>query len=233
MGQPRNAVIVAGHAVLRSLADPEKDANWVLLDFQAGEAPCYVGHVRCGVELAAGDSSALLIFSGGQSRREAGPRSEAESYLWIAQHSNWFSAPEAGSRAVTEEYARDSFENLLFGICRFKEHTGRYPEQATLVGWVFKEARFELHRAAIRWPRDRFRYVGANDPPELAQALEAEQRTKAKYMADPYSSGPEFQGKRQERNPFGRQHPYFSSCPEVAALLRHRGPEAFDGPLPW
>jgi hypothetical protein len=30
-------------------------------------------------------------------------------------------------RALTEEHARDSFENLLFSVCRFRELTGTYP----------------------------------------------------------------------------------------------------------
>jgi hypothetical protein len=29
-------------------------------------------------------------------------------------------------RALTEEHARDSFENLLFSVCRFKQLTSRW-----------------------------------------------------------------------------------------------------------
>lgn len=36
------------------------------------------------------------------------------------------------SRALTEEHARDSFENLLFSVCRFRELTGRYPQNITV-----------------------------------------------------------------------------------------------------
>jgi hypothetical protein len=39
---------------------------------------------------------------------------------------------------VVEDYARDSFENLLFSICRFKEVTGNYPARVTVVGYTFK-----------------------------------------------------------------------------------------------
>ena len=74
------AVIVAGHAILRQdWRDPLDGASWILQDFQRGEGACYVEHIRRGVEIAAGNASALLIFSGGQTRAEAGPRSEAES----------------------------------------------------------------------------------------------------------------------------------------------------------
>ena len=36
------------------------------------------------------------------------------------------------SRALTEEHARDSFENLLFSVCRFRELTGSYPHNITV-----------------------------------------------------------------------------------------------------
>jgi len=60
-------------------------------------------------------------------------------------------------RVVSEEFARDSYENLLFSLCRFFEITGRYPEKVTVIGFGFKERRFtELHRKAVRFPRERF-----------------------------------------------------------------------------
>jgi hypothetical protein len=229
----RNAIIVAGHAVLLDPSDPLADENWFLLPFQKGEPAKYIEHTRAGVELAASDESALLVFSGGQTRREAGPRSEAQSYYWIADHYAWFGTPEVRTRATTEEFARDSFENLLFGICRFKELASRYPDYVTFVSWIFKQERFELHRTGIRWPAKRYRYFGVNNPDALDQALAAEQATREGYSADPYSGQPEFDSKRRSRNPFLRQHGYATSCPEVAPLFAHRGPELFAGPLPW
>ena len=59
-------------------------------------------------------------------------------------------------RVVSEEFARDSYENVLFSLCRFHEITGRYPEKVTVIGFGFKEKRFmELHRKAVRFPRER------------------------------------------------------------------------------
>ena len=66
-------------------------------------------------------STALLVFSGGQTRREAGPRSEADGYLALARAFGWWGWVEVAERATDEAFARDSFENLLFGLCRFKE----------------------------------------------------------------------------------------------------------------
>lgn len=48
----------------------------------------------------------------------AGPKSEGESYFFVADHYDWWGKPDLRARALTEEYARDSFENLLFSICR-------------------------------------------------------------------------------------------------------------------
>jgi hypothetical protein len=185
------------------------------------------------VELAAHDETSLLVFSGGQTRASAGPRSESQSYFWIADHYGWFGNGRVARRAVTEEFARDSFENLLFGVCRFRECTGRYPQSLAFVGWRFKQERFEVHRKAVRWPEERYRYLGVNDPDDFAQALAAERKTMRDYEADPYSASDEFVQKRESRNPFLRQHGYFTSCPELTLLFRHRGPELFDGTLPW
>lgn len=42
-------------------------------------------------------------------------------------------------RISTETFARDSFENVVFLICRFYEIFGTYPERITIVGFEFKE----------------------------------------------------------------------------------------------
>lgn len=79
-------------------------------------------------------------------------------------------------RDTTEEYALDSFQNLLFSIARFHEFTGRYPEEITVIGYDMKRKRFtELHRAALRWPLSRFHYVGMDvEGAERAVAQEGE-----------------------------------------------------------
>jgi hypothetical protein len=226
-------VIVAGHAIPRSLDDPLSDDSWILLDFQRGEPPCFVGHIRRGVELAAADPGAMLIFSGGQSRREAGPLSEAQGYCAVAARLDWFGFTAVSPSVATEEFSRDSFENLLFSLCRFRELTGRYPEHVTFVSFAFKRERFDFFREAIRWPRDRFTFDGPNNPERIEHARRAEAHTLALYRADPYSAGPELRAKRESRNPFRNQHGFFTTCPELADLLRWRGPELFPGPLPW
>ena len=146
-----NLLLVAGHAVYvgQDFLDPEQHRHWFLQSFQRGEPPFYIEHIRAGIDVASRDPSSLLVFSGGQTRGEAGPRSEAQSYWNLAEHFRWWSTPEISGRTTTEEFARDSFENLLFAICRFKEWTGRYPQKIRVVSWAFKERRFALHREAF------------------------------------------------------------------------------------
>lgn len=212
----RNLILVAGHAIVRDLTNLESDESWFLLDFQKGEPPKYLGHIESAVRLAAADPSALLIFSGGATRLEAGPRTEALSYWLAADQLHWFGHPELRSRAYLEDFARDSFENLLFSICRFRELTGYPPDHVTVVSWEFKRQRFEdFHREAIAWAWEKFTYVGANNPAALPQALASEANARVKYLADPYSTGEEFRRKKAERNPFRRRHGYARSCPDL------------------
>jgi len=80
------------------------------------------------------------------------PMSEALSYLLLAQalpllpssHSDTGGkgAPLPLSlRAVTEEFAMDSYQNLLFAFARFHEVTGRWPAKVTVVGYGMKRRR--------------------------------------------------------------------------------------------
>ena len=91
------------------------------------------------------------------------------------------------------------------------------------VGWKFKGPRFDLHRSALRYPADRFAYVGVNDPPRLTENLPFEARRREGFVTDPYGAAPEPKAKREARNVFHRRHGYGASCPELAGLLAHTG----------
>mmetsp|Transcript_1407 Transcript_1407/g.2104 ORF Transcript_1407/g.2104 Transcript_1407/m.2104 type:complete len:271 (-) Transcript_1407:731-1543(-) len=163
----KDLIVVAGHSVFTGANFEDADdfkSPWILMSYQEKQLPAFLNHIRAGVEIAANNEKALLVFSGGETRLEGGPRSEAQSYWWVADAHGWFGKPSSvRDRAVTEEHARDSFENLLFSICRFKEVVGSYPETITVISFTFKKQRFEtLHREAIRWPSDKFHYVGVD-----------------------------------------------------------------------
>ncbi len=151
-------VLVACHSVYTGLdfQNPEDASAWALLDYQKsteGQTHSFLEHIMLGVEEAAKDDSALLVFSGGQTRKTAGPRAESQGYWLVAESMGWFGTGRVvRDRSFTEEHSRDSLENLVFSLCRFYELTGRYPEQLTIVSYDFKEERFlDAHAAALGW----------------------------------------------------------------------------------
>lgn len=89
-----NLVMVAGHSVYtsNSCGKVDKEDSWFLESYQkhAGQAASFVTHIKEGVEIAAKDDAALLLFSGGETRKDAGPRSEAQSYWAVAESKGWF-----------------------------------------------------------------------------------------------------------------------------------------------
>jgi hypothetical protein len=218
-------VLVPCHAVCVTpeADDPADDAAWALQTFQHGEPSFYIEHIRRAVEVAAQATEARLIFSGGMTRAEAGPVSEAESYFRVAERFDWWGFPEVSERAETEDFARDSFENLLFGLFRFRELTGTLPDWVTVVGWGFKCERFDLHRAAIGFPAETFEYLGVNDPADLAGALVGEAKTIELFRADPCGETGVLAEKRRQRNPFNRTPPYPVSLSGLHFLPQREG----------
>ena len=103
----------------------------------------------------------------------------------------------------------------MFSIARFHEVTGIYPIKITVVSFSFKQRRFEtLHAPALRWPADRFKYVGVNPPDstgfDLDRATDGETKNAAApFEHDPYGCYSEvLKQKRKGRNPFHRTPPY-------------------------
>ena len=242
-----HAVIVAGHAVVKidQIDRADKEANaWHLLEYQRdqGFPDIISSHILRGTELVKGDPSSLLLFSGGETRRDVGPISEAASYYFVAKHKHWL--PEGDNydhpRTFLEEYARDSFENLLFSLCRFREITGRYPAKVTVVGFDFKSKRFtDMHAKALNIPDGKFRYVGLRPSSphfDHGKAEEGEKTAQEEFSRDPYSCSRALEGKRHLRNPFKRTVPYDTACPEIELLLHWCGPELFvdsGNAVPW
>jgi len=241
-----NLVMVAGHSVIVSgnLEDAGTDESvWWLIDYQRnrGMPQAILGHIRAGIEEAAADPKSLLIYSGGQTRSLTGPLSEGASYFLVSDAMKlWPLGSTVRSRTVVEEYATDSFENLLFSICRFFEITGRYPEKITAVSFTFKQHRFEtLHAPTIHY-NNKFKFVGYNPPLStgfnLQESTQGENENAAKpFETDPYGCYSTFlQEKRKGRNPFHRTAPYSQTCPDMSALLNYCGPEIIRKEMvPW
>jgi hypothetical protein len=224
----------------------EDDQSWALESFQLGQkiGNTFMDHMKTATSKCSDlGEDCVLIFSGSQTKLSAGPISEGWSYWKVAFEHDWFGFGDVVQRAFTEEFARDSFENLLFSICRFKEITGNYPSRITVVGYEFKKERFmQLHRAALRFPESSFSYIGRQEtpydpfPPNLLERMSEGEHNNAykHFVNDLYGCHSEtLVKKRQTRNPFSRQDPYKSSCPDIKNLLAYCGISVFSETLPW
>ncbi len=205
-------IVVPGHAVYAGQASSDTllDEKWVGRFGYSNESSLYVEQARAGVIRAGRDEEALLVFSGGQTRREAGPRSEAVSYVDAVEQNDWFGYPNVAKRTTVEEFARDSFENLEFSILLFTHLTQREPTKVEVCGFGFKQKRFTFH-AMILGITD-FQYVSVNDPPnDVLQsiALPSEERTLKLFRANPRGDTGELLSKRLERDPYDRGNPYY------------------------
>lgn len=190
-------IIVPGHSAIhiqKIASAATSDNSWYLLPYQTNQQfpKIIMSHIRKGLELLEWDESSLLVFSGGQTRNDVGPISEAASYYYVAKETQTISS-DMLSRMALEEYARDSYENLLFSICRFKEMIDRYPTKITIVGFDFKKDRFmKMHRAALRFPESAFNYIGlhVNTPGfRYDNALKGENDVLAAFSKDLYGCG--------------------------------------------
>ncbi|CAI4215345.1 unnamed protein product [Parascedosporium putredinis] len=105
-----------------------------------GEIPTFVEHVKAGLRCIAEDPQAVLMFSGGPTRKET-QLSEAQSYADIAARNGYFSIIPASEahRVLVEERALDSYYNVLFSLVQFwRLHSRRWPARLTVVSHAFK-----------------------------------------------------------------------------------------------
>jgi hypothetical protein len=235
-------IIVPGHAVMKISeiheAKESEDA-WYLLDYQLGQGfPQIIhSHIQEAINVAKSDEHSILIFSGGQTREDVGPMSEAASYYYYAQYYQLLTS-SSGLMVGLEEYARDSYENILFSICRFHEISGIYPQKITVVGFDFKGKRFtEIIRKAVKFPENSFRYIGLQPNLHLFHydtAVHGEELVYQSLQQDMYGCNTEeLRHKREERDPYLRTIPYTLSCPELRDLLTWCESILYPGNVPW
>lgn len=203
-------IVVPGHASFKAEVslplplDFHNDEYWALQDFQKGEPPYYVEHIQRALELA--DDESLIIFSGGRTREDSGRFwSEARTYDEIAK--TFPKYPNA--HVALEEYAKDSFQNLEFSIRKFVSLIGHEPARITVVGWKFKEKRFQLHAQTLEVSLDTFQYLGVNnpDPNSLRSALAGEERAVQLFTETPLGDGGLLEQKRYQRDPWNDGQP--------------------------
>lgn len=214
-------IILPCHSIWKGgYSNGNDQSEWELADFQVEglDHLCFIDHTNRSLALAQ-DELSCLIISGGQTKRAAGPISEAQSYLNLAK--KLAQDKEVLSKILLEEYARDSFENVLFLICRFYETFGYYPESITIVGFEFKRDRFlKLHlESALGFPVEKIKYIGNSPTPihlsEKDTAIYCKDLYQSEYRfgyslfeQDWYGTQAKLSQKRADRNPFYREHSY-------------------------
>lgn len=213
--------------------------------FDYGSSESYLKQIKAATELASEDGNSILMFSGGQTSHHPFGRGQSYAALTLAREKD-DDKSTLKRRIVTEEYARDSYENLLFSVARFREYTGHYPSKITVVGLSIRKRRFiDLHRAALHWPLTQFEYVsvpfdggsgGAGGASQQQVELLETKKFKA-FMSDPHAcTNGVLRSTRVARNPHFRTPPYAISCPELAVLFKICGshlPVVFAENLPW
>lgn len=214
-------VIVCCHAIY--LGGPTHGASedeWLIEPFQDGETPTFIQHVKSGVAKLAEDPLAILVFSGGPTKKQKTNLREGESYLNLAKDNNLFSHSSSVSpdRLIAETHATDSYQNVLFSLVRFKERTGSYPEKVTVVTHEFKRKRFmECHFPAVgliplskRESEDRISVsdhriavIGINPPEDVTSkeylSIGEERSGIGLWREDLYGVGARLAGKRAKR----------------------------------
>jgi len=219
----KHLIIIPGHGIWKGTNDGSKSEDWWLESFQVEghDHLLFIEHIKIGLKELRKDPEAFLLFSGGQTKKIAGPISEGQSYYALADKLGLIDNDDLKDRISTEEFARDSFENVLFSLSRFYEITERYPERITIPGFEFKRSRFlDHHFPALKFPVNKVNYIGVDPRPNYTKgSLEHEKyfndlanaekkNALTLFEQDPFGTGIVLSKKRKNRNPFNRYHGY-------------------------
>ncbi|XVF32288.1 hypothetical protein REPUB_Repub17cG0069000 [Reevesia pubescens] len=85
-----NLVMVVGHSVYTSSScgNVDNEDSWFLKSYQKNPsqaATFFLAHIKEKIVSTFSDDEALLLFSGGETRKDIGPRSETQSYWIVAE----------------------------------------------------------------------------------------------------------------------------------------------------
>jgi dihydrofolate synthase len=182
-----------------------------------------------------------LLHLSGLTRKDV-KLSEARSYYNVALTLEHFGLLEAGSPAIKanprillDEFALDSYYNILLSLGEFWRSTGKWPSRLSIVSHGFKRRRIvDGHCGAIGFPLDRVKYIGI-DPPNLpdfdqstsqpdaigvpkdagrAQVMKGVLAAEQQWASDPRGVGPILAGKRARRNAWNSKQELFRSDEE-------------------
>jgi len=156
----------------------------------------------------------VLIISGGYTKIEV-EKSEARGMLdWVEDLGLW-PAKTRKSLILLEEYARDSFENILFSVCRFYQFFNEFPASVTSCTWEFNVERFKIFAKKLRIPNFNVVPVGKREDQEKV----AQKWTDLAKRDPLYIKQADSEEKYLRRNPWKRDHPYSQISPVFRILF--------------
>ncbi|KAG7699944.1 hypothetical protein KL930_000631 [Ogataea haglerorum] len=191
---PCHSVFIAAESTSGSQIQlkPQEDGpgfnqnDWILAPFQyeANDHLSFVEHIHKAFDLLNANPDARLVISGGFTK-EGLNISESDSYLQVARLRGLITEQNK-DRIYLDEYARDSYENLLLAIALFRKKTGRFPRRTQIVGFQFKRYRFlELHAKVLKLKHVEYFGIGPSYPSAAALHIpEHEWETKCKRYFD-------------------------------------------------
>ncbi|KAF4451587.1 hypothetical protein F53441_5443 [Fusarium austroafricanum] len=246
---PSHLIIVCCHGVwLGGPTHGQDEDEWLIADFQRGETPTFVQHIKAGVKAVAQErSNSVLIFSGGPTRKES-RISEAAGYKNIAYKNNYWGLlqnEEASNAVLLEERALDSYHNVLFSLTLFHTQFKAWPTHITIVSHGFKKDRLvDGHCKAIGFPLGRVTFIGIDPPGMVAvwkdqdkeEAMKGVGLTMGEWKDDPHGRGESLAGKRTKRNPWAVWQGVFPSedCDHGGLVVKmENGSEVIDEEAAW
>ncbi|TWU71862.1 hypothetical protein ED733_003517 [Metarhizium rileyi] len=204
---PSRLVLVCCHGIwLGGPSQGRDESEWLIADFQHGETPTFIEHIKAGLQhLARARRDSVLVFSGAATRRET-RLSEARSYANVALENGYFgllAPPVAGTDILLEERALDSYHNVLFGLTLFYARFRCWPRHVTVVSHAFKRPRLvDGHCVAVGFPLERVSFVGVDPPCSGAKpaAMMGVAEAVRDWGRDPHGKGHTLAAKRARRN---------------------------------
>lgn len=245
-------IILPCHGIYKGSGSGTLHFDWFMEEFQkqSDDNKTWLLQIEKALDLLQSNENSILIISGGKTKENIGPISESFSYFnlmlqnnLVPHNNNNNNNNNLVDRIILEEYARDSFENLLFSIARFNEVTNIYPAKITIIGYDFKKRRFlENHVKTIKYPLENVNYIGIDPDPVFnnnnnnysneqlvsmrknffkeLNKLEHENALQL-FEKDPFGCGDKLMRKKIKRNPYNSIHPYYISNPILYPLLNY------------
>lgn len=161
------------------------DKDWELASFQieSQDQLSFLYHIYASLHLAEQDPSFRVVFSGGYTKKSVNT-SESASYLQLAKDRGLITS-RISTQIYLEEYARDSYENVLFSLIKFRQETGKWPIFIKIIGLDFKKDRFlNEHLKVLQFPLKYVEYIGIGPiyPPASYYNVDTEQYANQKLQ---------------------------------------------------